>query len=149
VILEIWYLDDTSQGSASTLLSRCGIEYEDDYEKIPPNRMVLFPLDPTHPILQEPNPGLTFTDTMSYWWDPDERVVFDIGDLVQLRPGGSARLLVGTQPTSKDTHGTLTACIDDRLILQTFSSHQFTYNAMKPVWENYIYNALRVRFQGK
>jgi hypothetical protein len=38
--------------------------------------------------------------------------------------------------------------MDGHLILQTFSSHQLTFDAMSPVWENYIYNALQVRLLG-
>jgi hypothetical protein len=148
VIFEVFYLDKVFSGSASKLLDQCGLEYEGNMIRLPANRMVMFPLDSSNPILQEPNSGLTFTDTQSFWWDDQGKTNYDTGDLVQTTMTGDARLLVGTKAEEKQTHGTLTVCMNNYLILQTFSSHNLTYNAMQPVWENYIYNALKVRFQG-
>lgn len=147
VILEVWYLNKMHGGAASTLMIRCGIEYEGDMIKVPPNRMVMFPLNYEHPIMREPNGGLTFTDTVSYWWGNNQ--TYDTGDLVKTSLSGDATLLIGTMAEEKQTHGTVTVCMDDRLILQTFSSHNLTFEAMQPLWENYIYNALRVRFESE
>lgn len=147
VILEVWYLDQVAGGTASILLEKCGVEFEKDWSKVPPSRMVMFPLNAEHPIMREPNSALSFTKVTSYWWDETLVNVFDIGDWVRVVPGGDATLLVGTIAKEKMTHGTVAVCIDDRLILQTFSSHQLSYNAMTPVWENYIYHALKVRFE--
>lgn len=147
VILEVWYLDQIAAGAASSLLDQCGVEFEKDWSKVPPSRMVMFPLDSSHPIMREPNPSLSFTKVTSYWWDETLQNIYDIGDWMKISSGGDARLLVGTIAAEKMTHGTVAVCIDDRLIIQTFSSHQLTYNSMTYVWENYIYNALRVRFE--
>jgi hypothetical protein len=145
VIFEVWYLDQVHGGAASTLMNRCGITYEGNLLKVPPARMVMFTLDYDHPIMKQPNSGLNFTDTMSFWWEDGES--FDTGDLVKVSLTGDATLLVGSMADEKQSHGTVTVCMNDRLILQTFSSHNLTYNAMQPLWENYIYNALRVRFE--
>ncbi|MBN1148035.1 MAG: hypothetical protein JXA78_12325 [Anaerolineales bacterium] len=145
VIFEVWYLDDMHGGAASTLMTRCGIAYEGDMLKVPPARMVMFPLNYDHPIMQYPNSGIKLTDTMSYWWGDNKS--YDTGDLVKITLRGDAALLVGSMADEKQTHGTVTVCFDNRLILQTFSSHNLTFNAMRPLWENYIYNALRVRFE--
>lgn len=147
VILEVWYLDQIAAGAASSLLDQCGVEFEKDWSKVPPSRMVMFPLDASHPIMQEPNPALSFTKVTSYWWDETLVNVYDIGDWMKISSGGDARLLVGTIATEKTTHGTVAVCLNDRLIIQTFSSHQLTYDSMTSVWENYIYNALRARFE--
>ena len=133
----------TSAGTASTLLSKCGIEFEKNWKDVPPSREIMFPLDASHPILQEPNGGLRFTASTEYW-----AYTYDIGDWMKLTGRGDATLLVGTIATEKSTHGTVTVCMEDRLIIQTFSSHQLTFDTMEPVWENYIYNALRARFTG-
>lgn len=146
VIMEVWYLDKTFNGTAAPLLKRCGVEFGSNWEKIPPSRAVMFPLDSGHPLLNQPNSGLAFTKSTSYWWDPTGKIIYDVGDLMKSTLSGDARLLLGTMPNEKTTHGSLTVCIGGRLILQTFSSHLFTYEAMKPVWENYIYNALKARF---
>jgi len=147
VILELWYLDKSYSGTAGRILSRCGIAFQANWYDIPPSRMIMFPLDSSHPILQEPNAGLGFTDSTSYWWDETGVNDYDIGDLVKLTLGGDAQLLLGTKATEKNSHGTLTVCMDGQLIIQTFSSHQLTFKTMQPLWENYIYNALKVRFE--
>lgn len=142
VILEIWYLDQTAAGTAATLLSRCGVEFDKDWNKVPPARMVMFPLDGTHPVLNQPNSSLAFTAVTSYW-----AYEYDIGDWLRLSPGSNASLIIGTMPTDLSGHGTVAVCLDGQLILQTFSSHQLTFQAMRPLWENYIYNALKWRLQ--
>ena len=146
VIMEAWYLDQTSRGAAAALLGRCGIDFQADWEKVPPQAMVMFPLNSDHPVLHEPN-TLSFTKVTDYWWDPSGSIVYDIGDLVEIVPGGDAEILVGTNPTYQDTHGTVTVCVDDRLILQTFSSHQLHLDTMTLVWENYITYALKTRYE--
>jgi hypothetical protein len=149
VILEIWYLDKVANGTASSLLDRCGVEFQSDWRKIHPSRMVMFSLAATHPILNQPNSGISFTDTTSYWWDPSGENEYDIGDRMKLTFNGDALLLLGTSAEDKNRNGTVTNCINNRLILQTFSSHQLTFDTMKLLWENYIYNALKVRLLGE
>jgi len=146
VIYELWYLDTTYRANASELLSRCGIEFENDWVRIQPSRAVMFILDPDNPILNQPNQALNFSSTTSYWWDPNGVINYDIGDLVKAIPGSGATLLVGTTSSSKTSHGTVTVCMDGKLILQTFSSHSLTFSSMEPVWENYITNALKTRY---
>ncbi len=147
VILEVWYLDQIASGAASSLLEKCGVDFEKNWIKVPPSRMVMFPLDSTHPILHEPNPNLSFTKVTDYWWDETLVNVYDIGDWMKISSTGDAKLLVGTMANEKKTHGTVAVCMDDRLVIQTFSSHQLAYNTMTSVWENYIYNTLRARFE--
>jgi hypothetical protein len=149
VILETWYLDKVAGGTASALLARCGVAFEQDWRNVAPNGMVMFALDPSNPVLQEPNSGLSFTKVTSYWWDPFSSVEYDIGDLMKITGSGDAKLLIGTSPKDTTIHGTSVVCVDGHLILQTFSSHQLTYNSMRPLWENYIYNTLKARFSGE
>ena len=148
VILEVWYLDKVASGTASALLARCGITFERNWQNVDPNGRVMYPLDPLNPVLQEPNNGLSFTNVTSYWWDPFSSMQYDIGDLMRLTGGGDAKLLIGTSSNETSSHGTSTVCINGKLILQTFSSHLLDYNAMRPLWENYIYYTLKVRFAG-
>ncbi len=146
VILEVHFLDQTYLGSGQPLLARCGVEYQGNRRKIPPGQMALFVLDPAHPLLQEPNANISFTTTSNYWWDPTGRRVYDTGDLVKRTPNSAARLLLGSQPQEKDTHGVLTVCSDDRLILQTFASHTLAYESGWRLWQNSIYFALKRHF---
>jgi hypothetical protein len=148
VILEIGYLDQIANGVANEVLERCGVAFQSDWRNIHPSRMVMFPLGTTHPILNEPNSGLSFTKVTEYWWDPSGENVYDIGDRMQLTFNGDAILLLGTSAIDKNKNGTLTNCINNRLTLQTFSSHQIAYETMQLLWENYIYNALKIRILG-
>jgi len=145
VILEVYYLEDTASGSAGPLLSRCGVEFEKDWYIKGASGLVMYPLDFTHPIMQEPNKGLSFSDVMAYW---NKYTFNDVGDLIKKSFNKDAQLIIGTIATDKNTHGTLAVCENGRLILQTFCSHNLTYDAMGPLWENYIYNALKAHFSG-
>lgn len=144
VILEVWYLDQVANGVAQTLLSRCGVEFARNWVNVPPDQRVMFPLQPKHPILNEPNTGLSFTKVNNYWWDLGNGAEYDIGDGMILSPGSQAQLVIGTLTGQDNVHGTVTVCVDGRLILQTFSSHQLSFNNIEPLWENYIYNALKI-----
>jgi hypothetical protein len=146
-IMETWFLDSSYSGLAMGMMDRCGLIYDGDWVKIAPGRTVLFALDPSNPILNEPNSGMSFSKSTAYWWDPNGKLAYDVGDLVRLKPGSSSKLLLGTTAEAKDSHGTLTECLDGRLILQTFSDHQFSLDNMSLLWQNYIYNALKARFE--
>ncbi len=146
VIMETWFLDQSYSGLALGLMDRCQIQYDGNWNKIAPSRTVLFALDPASPLINEPNSGMSFSKSTDYWWDSTGKVVYDVGDLVKLRPGSDAKLVLGTSANSKDTHGTLTVCMDGQLTLQTFSDHQFALDTMSLLWQNYIYNALKAHF---
>ena len=146
VILEVWYLDGAHATSASGLLQRCGVEYENNWIRVSPSRAALFILSPENPIIQRPNHLLSFTATTNYWWDPNGEITYDTGDLLKSPPDGGATLLLGTTANVLNSHGTSTVCMDGQLTLQTFSSHVLKFEVMGPLWENYIYNALLTRF---
>jgi hypothetical protein len=146
VILETWYLDGAHTGSASGLLSRCGVSFENNWERIPPSGAAMFSLSPENPIMQQPNGGLNLSSTTNFWWDPDGIISYDVGDLMKLSMDTNATLLIGTMAGDRFTHGTSMVCLGGMLILQTFSSHLLTFNSMSPLWENYVDNALRARF---
>ena len=140
VILEAWFVDKSYKGAASSLLRRCGVEFDKNWIRIPPEGMVLYPLDSEHPVLNQPNSGLKFTDTTSYW-----AYEYDVGDLMKKSAGSHAVLLLGTKGTDKNAYGTVTVCLDGRLTLQTFTTHNFTIYEYAPLLENYIHNALIAR----
>ncbi len=144
VIMESWYLDDVSEGKISPILSKCGVTV---YPYVPGsgsvNDVVMYPLPggSAHPVLNEPNRGLSFTQARDTWlWS------YDLGSQMALTGQGDAQLLIGTDPQQEGQDATLAVCRNGQLTLQTFSSHSFPYTVMYPLWENMIYNALRVRF---
>ncbi|MBN1665804.1 MAG: hypothetical protein JW862_01900 [Anaerolineales bacterium] len=139
VIIEHWNLDDLSRGQASSILSRCGIRISDWYDPPDTNRS-LWPLQGEHPIFHQPNENISLTNYTLYWFG-------DVGDLMRVDPGSEAVLLAGLFAQYKDSNGTLASCLDDRLILQTFSTHDYRQDQMVHLWQNYIYNALRAHFE--
>jgi hypothetical protein len=144
VILEVWFIDKTYKSSSNALLAKCGVQFDKNWIRIPPQGMVLYPLDSAHPVLNEPNSGLKFTDTTSYWAGE-----YDVGDLMKLPPNSDADLLLGTKATDTNAFGLVTVCVDGRLTLQTFTSHNFTINEYAPLLENYIHNALKANYINK
>ena len=70
----------------------------------------------------------------------------DVGDLIYKMPGSTA--LFATGLTSKDpTHyGLLTACNQGRLLLQTFSTHDYRLFETTELWANDIHYVLTSHF---
>ncbi len=142
VIIEAWHLDEISQGTVSTILLRCGVQvYPYIAETGTENDVIMWPLGVPHPVLSQPNSGMSFTYALDNWlW-----LYSDLGSLMAVT-GGDAQLLLGTNAQQKYQDGTLAVCLGGQLTLQTFSSHSFPYETMFPLWQNYIYNALQVRY---
>jgi len=146
VILESWIIDSVSQGRVSPILTKCGVQV---YPYFPAgfsvNDVLMWPIAATsqHPIMNDPNTGLRFTRARTKWISS-----MDLGSKMALTGGGDAILLLGTDAQSDFKDGTLAVCMQGRLTLQTFSSHSFEWDTMYPLWENYITNALKVRFSG-
>jgi hypothetical protein len=143
VILEAWHLDAVSEGAISPILTKCGVQV---YPYVPEtgstNDVVVWPLPNSnqHPLMLEPNSGMTFTKARDKWlWS------FDLGSQMALTGNGDAQFLLGTDAQEPYKDGVLAVCMNGQFTLQTFSSHSFSYNIMYPLWENYIYNALRTR----
>lgn len=137
LILEIWNLDDIWAGQVSTLLTRCGVQFQADWWD-PPQRSIWW-LASEHPVLHEPNDGISLVHYQEFW--PG-----DAGDLLRKAPGGDAVMLGGIYATEKTSYATLVTCMDGRMIIQTHSTHDFKPTDIIPLWQNYIYNTLRARF---
>jgi hypothetical protein len=143
VILEIWYMDQISRGEISKTLSRCGVEFEKDYwgKTGTANDYIQWPLPGKsgHPILNEPNSGISYTNVAAFW-------LGDLGDFMKLSgKKDDAELLLGTIATEKNSHGTMVVCNNGKFIIQTFSSHDYAMEESVPLWENYIHNALKAK----
>ena len=140
VIIEEWDLDSIASGTVSQILSRCGVEFQADWYEENLNYHLLYPVNGTHPIHHKPNEGISLTNPSGYWmWD-------DLGDWLRLRPGSSAKLLWSARSNVRDAYGTAVVCIDDRLIIQTYSSHSYGQDRVVLMWQNYIYNTLKARY---
>lgn len=144
VILEIWDLDSSAQGKIGPILDACGAEFESDWFE--PTQRSVWWMIPDHPIFHSPNEvGDSLRHYRTFWEG-------DLGDLLRAssrhtEASAAAQFLAGVLPTEKDNHANLITCYDGRVILQTFSSHEYAYNKIVPLWQNYIYHTLMSRFQ--
>lgn len=139
VIVEYWDWDAAPNGKAQLLLERCGVSFQSDWFE--PDMRVFFWLMPEHPIFNEPNliPG-NLGNAAALWSG-------DVGDLFKLDGADSgAVLLAGTNPQYRNDHAILVSCVDGRVILQGFSSHEYAKENVIALWQNYIYQALKNRF---
>lgn len=140
VIIEEWDIDGIAAGKISTILSRCGVELFRDWIEPNIDRHLLYPVDGSHPIHHEPNQAISLTNPSGYW------INTDLGDLLELRPGSDAVPLWSARVNIKDSYLTAVACFDNRLIIQTYSSHSYGQDRIELMWQNYIYNALKARY---
>jgi len=152
VIIEHWNLDEATSKQIGSIYSQCGIGFQYEWGPqsgpIPIGQQVLYPLDASSPILHEPNDNISMSKITDFWgerlWGRVKHM--DYGDLLQKTPGSKATFILGTKPEVKDKYGTLISCLDGRLILQTFATHNYRSENVILLWENMIYNALKSRF---
>jgi len=71
---------------------------------------------------------------------------FQAGDLIRLAPGSKASLLAGLFQKRKSDYGVMASCYDGRVIFQTFSNHDYHYDDIISLWQNYITYVLKNRF---
>ena len=140
VIIEEWNMDDIGGGKLSRITSKCGVKLDKDWFESDIEDHVIFPIDGTHPVHHTPNSGVSLTNPTGYW------IWTDLGDRMKLTPGSEATPLWGLYPNTQNSSLTAVACIDDRLIIQTYSTHSYGENRVIQIWENYIYNTLKARY---
>ena len=140
VIIEEWDLDGIGGGKLSAILNRCGVQFQEDWFDDTLDEQLLFAVDGTNPIHHYPNEGISLTNPNGFWTG------FDLGDKMQLAPGSQASPLWGSRAGSKDRHLTAVSCVDGLLIIQTYGSHSYGQDRVVMMWQNYIYNALKARY---
>ncbi len=144
IIIEIWYIDDISQGRIQPVMQRCGISFfRDWWRDIGDNVVdfVVYLLDQDDPMFSQPNTIQMLVPSRSYIW------VYDIGDMLEINAGSDAILLGGTQPKQYSSYGAIAECLDGRMVWQTFSTHDYQYQDMINLWQNYIHNTLLARYE--
>ncbi len=136
LIVEMWYLSDIANGRIRSLTAKCGIEFQKTRTYVES----IYTLDPANPLFSTPNGGFSLTNYKTHWNDKG-------GDYVRLSGGGDATLVAGGFLKEKSRYGLLTTCIDGRVVIQTFSSHDYHQEVMQLLWENYIVNTLTNHFK--
>ena len=134
MIAEIWYLDTESAGPIAKVLGGCGIRFRKDYSLADS----IYWWDPTNPVFNEPNTVLPLLHYNRYWQN-------QTGDEIQLGGSGDATMLAGLSAKRGD-EGVLASCYSGRVIIQTFSDHDYDQGNIIPLWENYIHYTLKNHF---
>lgn len=135
VIAEVWYLDFLGGGRISNFLSKCGVQFHKDYDLAES----IYWLQPEHPLFSDPNVAMPLIHYSRYWWT-------QAGDFVRLAPGSDADLVAGAFQKNKSDYGLITSCMEGRVILQTFSNHDYHKDEVVALWQNYITYTLKSRF---
>jgi len=135
LIAEIWYLDREASGPISKILSGCGIRYQKDYSLADS----IYWWESDHPVFNEPNVVLPLLHYDRYW-------ASQTGDQIRLGGGGDATLLAGLAANPSNQEAVLATCYEGRVIIQTFSDHDYDQADIIPLWQNYIHYTLKNHF---
>lgn len=135
LIAEVWYLDREANGPIRKILGGCGIRYQKDYDLAEST----YWWEPTHPIFNEPNTVLPLIHFNRYWAN-------QTGDRIRLSGSGDATLLAGLVASKSSDGAVLATCYEGRVIIQTFSDHDYNSEDIIPLWQNYIHYTLKNHF---
>lgn len=142
-IFEVWYVDDIIHGRIQPVFQRCGITFHRDWQRATNanlNEYLVYLLEPGDPLFSEPNIISMLIPYDVLWWG-------DAGDMLELIPGSDAVMMAGAQSKEHNSYGLIAECMDGQMIWQTFSTHDYKDQDMINLWQNYIYNTLRARYE--
>ena len=141
--IEVWYVDKDYYDKLNFLLDECGVTLLKNWVR-PVNFQ---PLNYSIYWLEPDNPLFTIYKTVPPLITPNIYWAGDAGDLMKISGTGDAVLLAGTQPAEKSSYGVLTSCMQGRMILQTFSTHDYQETKTVALWQNYIIYTLTNHFK--
>jgi hypothetical protein len=135
LIAEVWYLDFEATGPITKILGPCGVAFRINY----PLAESIYWWEPTHPVFNEPNVVLPLLHYNRYWQA-------QAGDKLRKASGGDAVMLAGMSSRPSSGEGVLATCFEGRVIIQTFSNHDYRRAEIVPLWQNYIHYTLKNHF---
>ncbi len=138
LIAEVWYLESEYKGPISRVLQGCGVRYRIDM----PVDSSIYWWAPDSPVFNEPNTVLPLLHYSTYWSS-------QAGDKLMLGSGGDATMLAGVSAGASSGEGVLATCYGGRVIIQTFSDHDYHQADMVALWQNYIHYTLKNHFLAK
>jgi hypothetical protein len=140
VIIETYYLDQNRTAPLRPLLQDCGISFQANWMNPDRNSRSIIWMNPDHPLFHQPHDGFSLVHNSTYWEG-------DAGDMMQKRSGGEGELVAGIYAWEKSRYATIAVCKKGRVILQTFSTHDYRKSDMIPLWQNYIHYTLLNHFK--
>ncbi len=144
LVAETWYLNKISGGKIAPFLNECGVQVQSDWQRGSGfNRInyAIFWVEPDSPVFTTPNQVSSFVASLS-----DPAWYGDVGDLLILSSGSNAKILASRVAGQNQNNGLITECMDGRVILQTFDSHDYPTDGMVALWQNYIIYTLTNHF---
>ena len=135
LIAEVWYLDRESNGPIRKILNGCGVSYQKNYDLAES----IYWWESTHPVFNEPNTVLPLLHYNRFWKN-------QTGDRIRLGGSGDATLLAGLSSKKSTDGAVLASCYGGRVIIQTFSDHDYNSGDIIPLWQNYIHYTLKNHF---
>jgi hypothetical protein len=147
LVSEIWYINKINDGKIAPFLSECGVKLQSDWQaKSVYDRIDygMYWVDSSNPVFNTPNRVNPFGASLT---DP-AWLYGDIGDLLEVTDSSKAQILASHELGQDMNYGLITTCMQGRVILQTFSSHNYPTNDMIALWVNYIKYTLTNHFLG-
>lgn len=138
LIVETWNLDEDNSALAGLLLDVCGASVEKEWrrpETFNYAEFLISALQSNSPIFTTPN-EITMPLRPNVFWKGDA------GDLLRLDGSGNSKILAGLVSEDPNNYGLLTSCLEGRLILQTFSTHDYSLYDTTRLWQNMIHSTL-------
>jgi hypothetical protein len=144
IIVEAWYLDEISGGSIKPLLDDCGVKVHNNWFRDESheayNFVVVDVADNNHRLFNRPR-KVNMPLIPTFYWEGD------VGDQMLVLPLGHAAIIGGLNTRHSIYYGLITECLEERMVLQTFSTHDYRKTDTMNLWENYIFNTLLAHFQ--
>ena len=144
LIAETWNLNEVGLGHVSLLLADCGVDVRPDWgystQTYHATDYYIQSYASNSPFFNTPN-RVVFPLVPIFYWSGDG------GDLLSAAGDSEAQFLAGLVPTEPRRNGTIVACMDGRVVLQTFSSHDYRLSDTVRLYQNYIINTLTNRFK--
>ncbi len=135
LIAEIWYLESEWNGPIAKILQGCGVRFRIDM----PTDTSIYWWVPESPVFNEPNAVVPLLHYNLYWGD-------QAGDKLMLGSGGDAIMLAGVSSRASSGEGVMASCYGGRVLIQTFSDHDYHQGDIIPLWQNYIHYTLKNHF---
>lgn len=144
LIVETWNLDEDQSALGQFMLSICNAHVEKDWHHATGNYIDFYipALLPDSSVFNKPN-SVTMPLQPSIFWPGDA------GDLIRIDPNGQNHILAGLLSDDPNNYGLLTSCQGGRVVLQTFSTHDYTLYDTVRLWQNMMYYTLSNRFAKK